>query len=84
MWKVGNTEMESVNKYKYLGKVLTTNGKLEEHIKSKESKINGLINQIIDWSHCPNVGQASTNRDLRLYPEVCFSCIVANLHLSVI
>ena len=33
---------------------------------------------------CPNVGQASTNRDLRLYPGVCFSCIVTNLHLSVI
>ena len=33
---------------------------------------------------CPNVGQLSTNRDLRLYPQVCFSCIVPNLHLSVI
>ena len=33
---------------------------------------------------CPNVGQASTNRDLRLYPGACFSCIVTNLHLSVI
>ena len=32
----------------------------------------------------PNLGPASTNRDLRLYPEVCFSCIVTNLHLSVI
>ena len=32
----------------------------------------------LDWSHCPNVGQASTNRDLRLYPGVCFSYIVTN------
>ena len=32
----------------------------------------------------PNLGPAATNRDLRLYPEVCFSCIVTNLHLSVI
>ena len=32
----------------------------------------------------PNLGAASTNRDLRLYPEVCFSCIVTNLHLPVI
>ena len=38
----------------------------------------------LDWSHCPNVGQASTNRNLRLYPGVCFACIVTNLHLSVI
>ena len=30
----------------------------------------------LDWFPCPNVGQASTNRDLRLYPRVCFSCIV--------
>ena len=36
----------------------------------------------LDWSpSCPNVGQASTNRDLRLYPGDCFSCIVTNLHL---
>ena len=33
---------------------------------------------------CPNLGPAATNRNLRLYPEVCFSCIVTNLHLSVI
>ena len=33
---------------------------------------------------CPNVGQASTNRYLRLYPGDCFSCIVTNLHPSVI
>ena len=32
----------------------------------------------------PNVGQASTNRDLRLHPGGCFSCIVTILHLSVI
>ena len=32
----------------------------------------------------PNLGLAATNRNLRLYPEVCFSCIVKNLHLSVI
>ena len=38
----------------------------------------------LDWFPCPNVGQASTNRNLRLYPGVCFSCIVTNLHLSVI
>ena len=38
----------------------------------------------LDWFPCPNVGQASTNRDLRLYPEVGFSCIVTNLHFSVI
>ena len=32
----------------------------------------------------PNLVPASTNRDLCLYPEVYFSCIVTNLHLSVI
>ena len=26
----------------------------------------------LDWFPCPNVGQASTNRDLRLDPESCF------------
>ena len=26
----------------------------------------------IDWFPCPNVGQASTNWDLRLYPGACF------------
>ena len=31
----------------------------------------------------PNLGPAATNRDLRLYPDVYFSCIVTNLHLSV-
>ena len=32
----------------------------------------------------PNLGPAASNRDLRLYPEVCFSYIVTNLDLSVI
>ena len=30
------------------------------------------------WFPCPNVGQASTNRDLRLDAGACFSCIVTN------
>ena len=38
----------------------------------------------IDWFTCPNVGQTSINRALRLYPGVCFSYIVTNLHLLVI
>ena len=39
---------------------------------------------LLGWFPCPNVGQASTNHDLRLDPGACFSCIVTNLHLSVI
>ena len=47
-----------------------------------------VYGNVISWCTlvpCPNVGQASTNRDLRLYPgEGMFSCIVTNLYLSVI
>ena len=41
-----------------------------------------VVHNVIDWFPCPNVGQASTDHDLRLYPGACFSCIVINLHLS--
>ena len=27
--------------------------------------------KLLDWSHCPNLGPAPTNRDLRLYPGDC-------------
>ena len=61
----------------------------------KHSDVDPILDRktILRWSRFdsfekrapgPNLGPASTNRDLRLYPEVCFSCIVTNLHLSVI
>ena len=43
-----------------------------------------VVAAFLDWLPCPNVGHASTNRDLRLDPRACFSCIVTNLHLLVI
>ena len=51
-----------------------------QSIQTRRRKVMGVV----DWLPCPNVGQASINRDLRLYPGVCFSCIVTNLHLLVI
>ena len=79
MWKVGNIELESVDKYTYLGEVLTTNGKLEEHIKSKESRINGLVNQIRAMSRETVMNRMSLDPQLTLFestviPTLLYGC----------
>ena len=79
IWKVGNMELESVDKYTYLREVLTTNGKLEEHIKSKESKINGLVNQIRAMSKETLMNRMSLDPQLTLFestviPTLLYGC----------
>ena len=47
------------------------------------------FNQNVNWSHCPNVGQASTNRDHRLHPGVVFLvlwqiCIFQSFKIKIV
>ena len=77
-WPLGEKEILNTNSYKYLGDIITNDGKNDKNILARENKMNALIRQINTTASSDVMRGIQTRVILRLYETNIIPCLLNN------
>ena len=77
-WNLGEESIGNTSNYKYLGDVITSDGKNEQNIIARENKVNGMVRSINTTASSDVMRGIETNVILNLYKTKIIPCLLNN------
>ena len=77
-WKLGDEEIKETDKYKYLGDIITSDGKNEKNIEVRKNKIIASVVSINTIAACDTLRRIETSVLLELHEKVILSALLTN------
>ena len=77
-WQLGEKEISNTNSYKYLGDIITNDGKNDKNILARENKMNALIRQINTTASSDVMRGIQTEVILKLYESSIIPSLLNN------
>ena len=77
-WKIGNLEIEETKKYKYLGDIITSDGRHKENLTSRKTKLQATTTHIHTIASSETLNKIETAVLLELHEKVSIASLLNN------
>ena len=77
-WKVGNMEIEETKKYKYLGDIITNDGRHKENLTSRKIKMQATTTHIHTIASSETLNKIETAVLLELHEKISITSLLSN------